>query len=83
MVESTVEPLMDDILKVKGGGFINIFYEVNSCTSPTLEISITSFASENALWSCVSSNDLVHYMIFHKPSIWIIESSCELFCMVF
>ena len=69
------------ILKV-GGGIINIIYEVNTCTSPTLELTITLFASENAFWLCVSSNDLVQYLIFHKPCIWMLESSCELFCMV-
>ena len=70
------------ILKVREGG-IRIIYEVNTFPSPTLEITISLFANENALWLCVSINDLFQYLIFHEPFIWMLESSCELFCILF
>ena len=60
MVESSVELFLDAILKVRGGGII---YEVK--TSPTMDIILTLCASDNALWLCVSSNYLAHFMIFH------------------
>ena len=48
-------------------------------TSHTFEITIILCASENALWLCASWNDFVQYIYFHKPCIWMVESSCELF----
>ena len=79
MVESSCEVFQHDILKVKEGGGIIIMYEVNTCTSHTFEITIIICASDNAPWLCVSSRYLVQYMIFHKPWIWMVESSVELF----